>query len=227
MLAGNHALRDKMLLVTKCGIRFPSAQRPQNKSHIYDTSARHIIWSAENSLAQLHTDRIDVLLIHRPDPLTDPAEVAEAFSRLHREGKVLYFGVSNFTGPQFRMLQKFVPFPLVTNQIELSVSCTDPFFNGDVDVLMEFNTAPMAWSPLAGGNPFREQEKLDALAAERGMSVSQLSLAWLLTHPAIVFPVIGTTKAERIKEAAAASDMKLDRDDWFQVLHWSRGFDIP
>jgi len=227
VLAGNPSLRNNMLLVTKCGIRFPSAQRPQNKSHIYDTSAQHIIWSAENSLRQLHTDRIDLLLIHRPDPLTDPAEVAGAFTRLHQEGKVRYFGVSNFSAAQFRMLQRFVSFPLVTNQIELSVSFTDPLFNGDVDVLMELGVAPMAWSPLAGGKPFQEQEKLAVLAAERGMTVAQLSLAWLLTHPSTVFPVIGTTKAERIREAAAAAEMKLDRDDWFQVLQWSRGFDIP
>ena len=227
VLAADRSLRDKMLLITKCGIRFPSAHRPQNKSHIYDTSAKHIIWSAENSLRNLHTDRLDLLLIHRPDPLTDPEEVASAFSKLHQEGKVRHFGVSNFTAAQFRMLSKFLPFPIVTNQVELSVSCTEPFFNGDVDVLMEYGIAPMAWSPLAGGKPFREQVKLQALAKNRGMTTAQLSLAWLVTHPSSIFPVIGTTKAERIVESAAAAEMTLDRDDWFQVLQWSRGYDIP
>jgi len=152
------ALRNKMELVTKCGIKFPSDKRPKTWVKHYDTSKEHIIWSAENSLKMLHTDRIDLLLIHRPDPLLNPQEVAEAFSQLKQQGKVLNFGVSNFTRPQFYMLQKFLPMPLVTNQIEISLARVEPLFNGDVDLLMEQQASPMAWSPLAGGNLTGERE---------------------------------------------------------------------
>lgn len=221
-------LRSKMELVSKCGIKFPSANRPANKSHIYDTSARHIIWSAENSLRLLNTDYLDLLLIHRPDPLSDPNEIAEAFEKLRKEGKVLHFGVSNFSGPQFRMLQKFVATPLVTNQIELSVKCTEPFFNGDVDVLMEFKASPMAWSPMAGGKLFDETAEFSSLASASDMTLSQLALSWLLLHPSGIFPVVGTTKTERLREMAAVMQKtEMDKDTWFAVLKASRGYDIP
>lgn len=219
------ALRNKMELVTKCGIKFPSDKRPKTWVKHYDTSKEHIIWSAENSLKMLHTDRIDLLLIHRPDPLLNPHEVAEAFSQLKQQGKVLNFGVSNFTRPQFYMLQKFLPMPLVTNQIEISLARVEPLFNGDVDLLMEQQASPMAWSPLAGGNLMGERE-LFHKATRYQASYSQLSLAWLLKHPSNIFPVIGTTKPERIKEAAQALTIKLDRQDWFEMLRVATGKDV-
>ncbi|GIL24160.1 MAG: oxidoreductase [Bacteroidota bacterium] len=219
------ALRNKMELVTKCGIKFPSDKRPKTWVKHYDTSKEHIIWSAENSLKMLHTDRIDLLLIHRPDPLLNPQEVAEAFSQLKQQGKVLNFGVSNFTRPQFYMLQKFLPMPLVTNQIEISLARVEPLFNGDVDLLMEQQASPMAWSPLAGGNLTGERE-LFHKATRYQASYSQLSLAWLLKHPSNIFPVIGTTKPERIKEAAQALTIKLDRQDWFEMLRVATGKDV-
>lgn len=219
------ALRNKMELVTKCGIKFPSEKRPKTWVKHYDTSKEHIIWSAENSLKMLHTDRIDLLLIHRPDPLLNPQEVAEAFSQLKQQGKVLNFGVSNFTRPQFYMLQKFLPMPLVTNQIEISLARVEPLFNGDVDLLMEQQASPMAWSPLAGGNLMGERE-LFHKATRYQASYSQLSLAWLLKHPSNIFPVIGTTKPERIKEAAQALTIKLDRQDWFEMLRVATGKDV-
>ncbi|MCE7864797.1 MAG: oxidoreductase [Bacteroidetes bacterium CHB5] len=219
------ALRNKMELVTKCGIKFPSEKRPKTWVKHYDTSKEHIIWSAENSLKMLHTDRIDLLLIHRPDPLLNPHEVAEAFSQLKQQGKVLNFGVSNFTRPQFYMLQKFLPMPLVTNQIEISLARVEPLFNGDVDLLMEQQASPMAWSPLAGGNLMGERE-LFHKATRYQASYSQLSLAWLLKHPSNIFPVIGTTKPERIKEAAQALTIKLDRQDWFEMLRVATGKDV-
>ena len=222
------SLRSKMELVTKCGIKFPSLRRPANKSHIYDTTAEHIIWSTENSLRLLHTDHLDLLLIHRPDPLSNPLEIASAFDQLRNQGKVLHFGVSNFSGPQFRMLQKFLPFPLVTNQIELSITAVDPFFNGDVDTLMEFQCAPMAWSPLAGGNLLKEKEKFEAIAARQSQTFAQLAISWLLLHPSGIFPVLGTTRQERLKELAAViSGPAMDKDTWFEILKTSRGFDIP
>jgi predicted oxidoreductase len=219
LLKRTPSLRNRMELVTKCGIKFPSAQRDGVRVKHYDTSARHIRWSVENSLKMLGTDRLDVLLIHRPDPLMDAAEVAEAFTQLRQEGKVLHVGVSNFTAPQFRMLQSYLSIPLVTNQIEISWSRLDPLFNGDLDLLMEFRSSPMAWSPLGGGKPMNlEERELFPLAARYNATYSQLALAWLMRHPSGIFPVIGTTRPDRIEEAARSTNVALDRQDWFEIL---------
>jgi predicted oxidoreductase len=220
------SLREKMQLVTKCGIKFRSSKRPATRIKHYDTSKDHIIWSAENSLKMLGTDRLEILLIHRPDPLLNPAEVAEAFSLLKSQGKVLHFGVSNFTPGQFRMLQHYLAFPLVTNQIEISLSRVEPFFNGDLDVLQEHEAGAMAWSPLGGGKLLAEEREWFAMASKYNASYSQLSLAWLLKHPAL-FPVIGTTQPERIKEAVKSLNIRLDRQDWFEMLQWVTGEEVP
>ena len=226
-LSKNPSLRNKMELVTKCDIKFPSAQRPATWVKHYDTSKKHIVWSAENSLKMFHTDRLDLLLIHRPDPLLDPHEVAEAFSQLKKEGKVLHFGVSNFTPSQFTMLQKHLPMPLVTNQIEISLSRIDPFFNGDLDLMLELGASPMAWSPLNGGKLMADERDIFNKATKYNASYSQLALAWLLTHPSKIFPVIGTTQPDRIKEAAKSVDIQLDRQDWFEMLKWVMGKEMP
>ena len=220
------ALRVNMELVTKCGIKFSSDKRPPVRVKHYDTTKAHIIWSAENSLKQLNTDYLDVLLIHRPDPLTDPEEVAEAFEILRESGKVLYFGVSNFTPSQFRMLQHYLSFPLVTNQIEISLSRIDPILNGDLDVLMEYEVSPMSWSPLGGGHLTIGEREMFGMASKYNASYSQLALAWLLKHPSQIFPVIGTTKPERIAECAKAVDVQLDRQDWFEMLRWVTGKEV-
>jgi len=226
-LAKNPSLRNKMEIITKCDIKFQSAKRPATWVKHYDTSKEHIIWSAENSLKMFHTDRLDLLLIHRPDPLLDPHEVAEAFSQLKKEGKVLHFGVSNFTPSQFRMLQKHLPMPLVTNQIEISLSRLDPFFNGDLDLMLELETSPMAWSPLDGGKLMANEREMFGKATKYNASYSQLALAWLLRHPSKIFPVIGTTQPDRIKEAAKSIDIQLDRQDWFEMLKWVMGKEMP
>jgi predicted oxidoreductase len=223
----NPSLRHKMQLVTKCGIKFNSARRPATWVKHYDTSREHIVWSAENSLKMLGTDHVELLLIHRPDPLLDPHEVAEAFSMLRKEGKVLHFGVSNFTPAQFRMLQTHLSFPLVTNQIEISLSHIDPFFNGDLDTLMEFRASPMAWSPLGGGKLMAVDERsLFNKAAKYNASYGQLWLAWLLKHPSVIFPILGTTKPDRIMEGARSIDYSIDRQDWFDMLRWTTGKDV-
>ena len=226
ILRKDSSLRNKMELVSKCGIKFNSTKRPKTWVKHYDTSKEHIKWSAENSLKMLATDHLDLLLIHRPDPLLDPMEVAEVFSELKQEGKVLHFGVSNFTPSQFMMLQKFLPFPLVTNQIEISLTCVDPLFNGDLDLLMERTTSAMAWSPLAGGKLIGGERQMFSKATKYDASYSQLSLAWLLRHPSIIFPVVGTTKPERIIESAKALDIKIDRQDWFEMLQWATGKEV-
>lgn len=226
LLAKNSSLRNKIELITKCGIKFPSTKRPASRIQHYDTSKEHIIWSAENSLKMLHTDRIDLLLIHRPDPLLNPHEVAEAFGQLRQQGKVLHFGVSNFTPSQFTMLQKHLSFPLVTNQIEISLSRIDPFFNGDLDLMLELGVSPMAWSPLAGGKLMAGEREVFSVATKYDASYSQLALAWLLKHPSNIFPIVGTTKPERIIEAAKSVNVNLDRQDWFEMLKWVRGKDV-
>lgn len=222
------SLRGRMQLITKCGIKFPSAHRPASWIKHYDTSKEHIQWSAENSLKMLGTDHLDVLLIHRPDPLMHPAEMAEAFSQLKKEGKVLYFGVSNFTPSQFRMFQAYLDFPLVTNQIEISLNRIDSLFNGDLDTAIEYKASPMAWSPLGGGKPLQVDERtVFGKSAKYNASYSQLALAWLMKHPAHIFPIIGTTKPERITEAAWSTNVNLDRQDWFEMLKWVMGKEMP
>ncbi|MBL0741942.1 aldo/keto reductase [Chryseolinea lacunae] len=228
VLKNNPSLRQRMELVTKCGIKFPSAHRPESWVKHYNTSKAHIVWSAENSLKMLGTDRVDLLLIHRPDPLLNPEEVAEAFSQLRQNGKVLHFGVSNFTPTQFEMLQSYLPFPLVTNQLEISITHHAPLFDGNVDVLMKHRVAPMAWSPLGGGKLVSETPHgLFAKGPHYQATDAQLSLAWLLRHPSSIFPVIGTTKPERVIESGKAVDIRLDLQDWFEMLKVVQGREMP
>jgi predicted oxidoreductase len=227
----NPSLRHSVELITKCGIKLVSANRPQHHIKHYDTSKEHIVRSVENSLETLGTDRLDVLLIHRPDPLMNPEEIAEALSTLKRQGKVLYFGVSNFSASQFEMLQRFVP--LVTNQVEISLFNHKALFNGIVDTLIKHRVSPMAWSPLGGGKYFTHpgqsppaNAELKEVALKYNCTISQLLLAWLLRHPANVFPVIGTTNAGRIKECALAVNVNLNREDWFALLKAITGSDV-
>lgn len=228
VLKQDPGLRQKMEIVSKCGIKFPSAKRPESWVKHYNTSKEHIVWSAENSLKMLGTDRLDLLLIHRPDPLLDPERVAEAFSSLRQSGKVLHFGVSNFTPTQFEMLQSYLPFPLVTNQLEISITHHSPLFDGHVDVLMKHRVAPMAWSPLGGGSLMDQHlEQTFSKAPAYQATPAQLSLAWLLRHPASIFPVIGTTKPERVAESAKATDIHLDVQDWFEMLKAVQGREMP
>jgi len=216
------SLRNSIQLITKCGIMNLSQNRPANWMKHYNTSRKHIVSSVENSLKMLSTDHIDLLLIHRPDPLMDPQEVAEAFSALEESGKVLYFGVSNFTTGQFEMLQSYLSMPLVTNQLEISLTFQDLLYDGTIDNLMRRRVAPMAWSPLGGGRLVNESSDfLSGKAEKYQATITQLLLAWLLRHPARILPVIGTTKPERIKEAAGAIGINIDTQDWFDM--WKAG----
>ncbi len=228
ILRGNSSLRDRMQLVTKCGIKFPSAKRPKTWVKHYDTSKEHIVWSAENSLKMLGTDRLDLLLIHRPDPLLDPEVVSDAFTQLRNQGKVLHFGVSNFTSSQFELLQSNLSFPLVTNQIELSLTAHSPMFDGTLDTLMKHKVSPMAWSPLGGGKLMDPNSShVFAKASQYKATENQMAVAWLLRHPSKVFPVIGTTKPERIHESAEAADIHIDVQDWFEMLKVVQGKEMP
>ncbi|WP_404324177.1 aldo/keto reductase family oxidoreductase [Cytobacillus firmus] len=229
-------LRGKMEIVTKCGIVLESPNRPEHKSHHYNTGKKHIIASVEKSLQNLKTDYIDTLLIHRPDPFMDPGEVADAFSALKSAGKVRHFGVSNFKSHQFMMLQSFLELDLITNQIELSAFHLENFEDGTLNLCMEKRIAPMAWSPLAGGKIFSSTEEKPArlrtallkVAEEIGANdIDEVLFAWLLTHPARIMPITGSGRIERIERAVRALSYKLNRDQWFEIYQTSLGHDIP
>jgi predicted oxidoreductase len=235
-LALSPALREKMQIVTKCGIKLVSQERPEHGIKHYDTSRAHIIASVENSLRMLQTDRIDLLLIHRPDPLMDAGEVARAFSALRQAGKVLHFGVSNFTPWQFDLLASRLDFPLVTNQVELSVLNMEALHDGTVDQCQRLGISPMAWSPLGGGRLFQDQteqatrvrEVLEATGdALGGASSDQVALAWLLAHPARILPIVGTGKIERLRLAARSAELRLGREQWFAIWTASAGRRVP
>lgn len=230
------SLREKMEIVTKCGIVLPSDNRPDHKTHHYNTSQKHILASVENSLQNLKTDYIDLLLIHRPDPYMNGEEVAEAFTQLKKEGKVRHFGVSNFKDHQWNMLQSYLPFPLITNQIELSAYNLENFEDGTLNLCQEKRVAPMAWSPLAGGAIFRgENEKavrlqhtLKKVLEETGAKgIDEVLYAWLLNHPANIMPIVGSGKKERIQNAIDSMSITLNHDQWFEILQTSMGHDVP
>lgn len=228
--------RDSIQLISKCGIKLVSANRPSHRIKTYDTSKAHIIASAEQSLRNLKTDFLDLLLIHRPDPLMHPEDIADAFSKLEAEGKVKSFGVSNFTASQCRMLQSAVKKPLQCNQIEMSLFHLDAFYNGQLDLCLENGMIPMAWSPLAGGRllsatdarSLRIRECLAKMAKKYQVThLETIAYAWLLAHPSKIYPVIGTGKRERMQAAMMATDMKIERDDWYEILKASVGYDVP
>ncbi|MBN8192626.1 aldo/keto reductase family oxidoreductase [Bacillus sp. NTK074B] len=230
------SLRKKMEIVTKCGIVLPSDHRPEHKTHHYNTSKKHILTSVENSLQNLKTDYIDLLLIHRPDPFMNGEEVAEAFTQLREEGKVRHFGVSNFKDHQWNMLQSYLPFPLITNQIELSAYHLENFEDGTLNLCQEKRVAPMAWSPLAGGAIFKgEDEKalrlqhtLKKIQKETGAKgIDEVLYAWLLNHPANIMPIVGSGKKQRIQNAIDSLSITLNHDQWFEILQTSMGHDVP
>lgn len=236
MLAQKTSLRQQMQLVTKCGIRLVSVNRPENRFHTYDTSASHIIRSVETSLKNLRTDYLDLLLIHRPDPLMNAAEVAQAFTTLRNSGKVLHFGVSNFKPWQFDLLQSQLDFPLVTNQVEVSLLKMDAMHDGTLDQCQQRGIRPMAWSPLAGGELFgkaatpqtvRLQKTLNDVAAEMKAAPDQVALAWLLRHPARIVPVVGTGNIDRLRGAADALKLNLSHELWFRLWTASAGHEVP
>lgn len=235
-LSLNKGLREKLQIVTKCGIKFPSVNRPENKSHCYDTSKEYIIKSAERSLKNFNTDYLDVLLIHRVDALLNPEEVAEAFHKLKNDGKVRYFGVSNFLPSQFNMLNSYLDNELVTNQVEISPLCLNAFEDGTLDLMLEKRVKPMAWSPLAGGRIFKGSEDrdlrvknvLNKIKEEVGArDIDEVAYAWLLMHPSKIMPIVGSGKLDRIKSAVRATEILLTRDQWFEIYVASRGVDIP
>ncbi len=226
------SLRDRMELVSKCGIKLVSPQRPQNTIQHYDTSAAHIVASVDESLRQLGTDRLDVLLIHRPDPLMDFDEVARTFDSLRQAGKVLHFGVSNFSRHQFEALDRRVP--LVTNQVEFSPLHTDPMFDETFDGLQDLGVSPMIWSPLAGGRLFNGGEDhadnlrlvIKGIADDLGQPFASVVFAWIMQLPCRPIPLTGTGRIEAIAVAVAGTQFTLSKSDWFSILRAARGHEV-
>jgi len=226
------SLRQRMELVSKCGIA--TTARPENALGHYITDADHIIRSAENSLRHFATDYLDLLLIHRPDPLMDADDIAEAFTALHQSGKVRHFGVSNFTPSQFSLLQSRLPFTLVTNQVEISPLCQDSLLDGTLDQCQQLRIRPMAWSCLGGGRLFSEDKsaplraELQVVAEETGAeSIEQVVYAWIMRLPSTPLPIIGSGKIERVRAAQKATDLQLSRQQWFRIRKAALGYDVP
>ncbi|MDR6124484.1 putative oxidoreductase [Bacillus sp. SLBN-46] len=230
----NPSIREKMIIQSKCGIR----------SGFFDFSKEYIISSVDGILKRLNTEYLDILLLHRPDPLMDPAEVAEAFEELHTNGKVKYFGVSNHNPAQIELLQKYIPYKLVVNQLQFSIAHTpmidsgislnmniDQSINRDSSVL-EYcrlhDITMQAWSPYQHGffegSFLGDVEKypelnqvIDTIAEKYGVTNTAIATAWITRHPANIQVVLGTTKVERIKDACKGSDIRLTREEWYSI----------
>ena len=233
--------RDKLVVGTKCGIRFDD--EPPGTPHRYDFSGEHIRWSLDESLKRLKLERVDLYQLHRPDWLADPDEIAAALVDIHQAGKVRYFGVSNFRPSLVAAVQSALPFPLVSNQVQISLLRLDAFEDGTLDQCLEKKMTPMAWSPLAEGRlaaafddkvPLPQSEHhLAAVARLRpvladvaqayGMTPLAIVLAWQMRHPSKIIPLYGSTRPEAIKEATKADAVTLDRDSWYRILLAARG----
>nr|WP_281349552.1 aldo/keto reductase [Fulvivirga aurantia] len=218
--------RSQIQLISKCGIKLLTDNKPEHRVKHYDTSEAHIIKSAEESLGKLETEYLDLLLIHRPDPIMNPEEMASAFEKLKASGKVKHFGVSNFTHDQLDLLQQACDMPLVTNQIEISLFHNEPLFDGTLDNLLKRNIKPMAWSPLGGAENIKKllaKPEVTNMADKYEIDAGGLLLSWLLEHPAGIVPVFGSMNPERIKQAPKALALEWDRQDWFILLEAARG----
>jgi len=231
-LRAQPSLRGRMEIVSKCGIKLVSPARPAHTIQHYDTSLEHIVASCENSLRQLGTDYLDLLLIHRPDPLMHFDEVAEAFTRLQAAGKVRHVGVSNFTRHQFESLNRRVP--LATNQVEFSPLHTAPLFDETFDGLQDLGISPMIWSPLGGGRLFGAQDAhganlhavIQEVADRLGQSFTSVVFAWIMALPSRPMPLTGSGKIASVAAAVAATTFTLARSDWFAILRAARGHEV-
>lgn len=222
--------REKIQLISKCGIQHDGGTR-DNKIKHYNYSKEYIIWSVEKSLKDLQTDYIDLLLLHRPSPLMHPNEIAAAVSKLKDSGKIINFGVSNFTPSQLSLLDNKTS--ISVNQIEFSLTEHSAMHNGTLDQLFQKNIIPMSWSPL--GSYFKEsnlgnnriKKVLDILTEKYNATEDQLLLAWILQHPSGVFPVVGTTSKARLENATKALNINLELEDWFTLLVECQGHKVP
>jgi predicted oxidoreductase len=235
-------MRDRIVIATKCGIRW-QGDPDEAAPHRYDFSREHILRSCEGSLRRLGVDHIDLYMLHRPDYLADPEEIAAAFAELKQQGKVLEFGVSNFRPSLLSAVRRACPMPLVAHQVELHLGRLDCFEDGTLDQCLERSITPTSWSPLAGGmlgeggqvDPGDPRapglrallEVLDSKAREHGVTRAVVALAWLLGHPAGIIPIVGSVKPDRIRDAATADDFEMSREEWYTILRAARMEPLP
>jgi predicted oxidoreductase len=230
----NPSLKHKMQIVTKCGIKLISSRYPDRRVKHYDTSAAHIRYSVDNSLKLLGVDRLDTLLIHRPDPFMDAQETGACLDALVKEGKIAAAGVSNFSVSDFDVLQSAMHTKLVTNQLEISLLAQHTFLDGSLSQCQQHKIRPMAWSPLAGGSLFGDHEAavrlrpaLARIAQAHGTDIDAVAIAWLLAHPAGIVPVVGTNNLERMARLGDALKIKLDRETWYELWTLAAGKEVP
>ena len=229
--SGMNIPREQIQLITKCGICYPCDKKAHPLKH-YNYSKEYILNQVDESLKNLKTDYLDVLLLHRPSPLMNPEEIAAAFGILRSNGKVRDFGVSNFTTSQFDLIHQYFPY-LVTNQVEIALTETKSFYDGTLDQMMKHQLKPMAWSVL--GTYFTEDSErvariksvLDELCPQYNATEAQLLLAFLMKHPAGILPVIGTSKTDSIKSLKQSLSIDLTIEDWFVLLEASHGVKVP
>lgn len=234
-------LRDKMQIVTKCGLRykgeFPDVWPGENaRVKYYDYSTAYIKAQVERSIKKLGVDHIDTLLLHRPSPFMNPEEISQAFDELLAEGKVRTFGVSNFLPDEFRMLESYLNVPLITDQVELSPLRMDNLENGVVNLCMEKRIHPMLWSPLAGGRIFtgegeeevRLRATLEEIREEIGAEdIDQVAFAWLFSHPAQMIPITGSGEIGLASRPVEALKYRLTPEQWFMIWTAVKGHKVP
>jgi len=238
ILNENKNLRDNLIITSKCGIR-GKGNPNENDPGRYDFSKDYIINSVEGCLARLKTDFLDILLLHRPDYLYNPNEVSEAFTKLYESGKVKHFGVSNFKPSQVSLLQSYLSFPLIINQVEINIHNINTLLDGTLDQCQQLKISPQAWCPLGGvayqawGNTFsadderRIHSELDLQAQKYQSEKWIIILAWLLKHPAGIIPIIGSTTPSRIRAAKLAFNIEYSREDWYRLLEARNGSPVP
>jgi predicted oxidoreductase len=226
-------LRERLEIVTKCDIVAPVGRHASARVKHYDTSRAHITASVEMSLTLMGLEQIDLLLMHRPDPLMDAGETGACLDALVAEGKVKAVGVSNFRPWDFTLLQSAMSTPLATNQIEISLLHHTPLTNGDVAFHQREGQPLMAWSPLGGGALMQAAADpalvaaLDRVASAQGVDRAAVAVAWLLRHPARICPVMGTNSIERIRGFSDAFRVEMDRQTWFEIYAAALGHEVP
>ena len=230
-MKANPSLRQRMEIVSKCDIVIDAGRHSGARVKHYNTTAAHINASVDASLSAMGVDEIDVLLVHRPDPLMDHHETGAALDALVDAGKVRAVGVSNFRPWDWNLLQSAMRHPLVTNQIELSLKRIAPFTNGDLAFHQQHGHVVMAWSPLGGGDLMTASNelthRLDNIAKRSGVDRAAVATVFLLAHPAKITPVLGTNNLDRISSISAAETVQLDRQDWFSLYEAALGSEVP
>ncbi|MBL0736506.1 aldo/keto reductase [Flavobacterium sp. GN10] len=223
--------REKLQLITKCGIQMIAEKRPENKIKHYDYSKDYIIKSVETSLKNLKTDYVDVFLLHRPSPLMQADEIAEAVEKLKGEGKIIDFGLSNFTSSQTELIRQKTE--VSYNQVQFSATHYEPMLDGSLDYMQANGIRPLSWNPL--GTVFREDTKqtrrlkklFSVLLEKYHLGADTLLLSWILKHPAKVIPIAGTVNVARIQSLSKAVELEMDKEDWFAIWTESMGDDVP